>query len=479
MHSILQQFIKHIQVPSQMSSVTGTITGPPEVSRAIALDATGGSATSYYPVSDFAQTAIAAAVHEVMSLCKSVWASESYAQIDRMLASRWCANSVYPSGWELPAIWDEFAGDYQTRDGWIRLHTNAPKHRAAALSVLGQPASKRDAIPRVATWHGHDLENAVVDANGAAAVMMSCGRWQDHEQGLAVNREPVVAWREHTPSIAGTDILKQAIPSSPLKGVRVLDLTRVLAGPVSTRFLASLGAEVLRIDPPDWNEGGNALEMTLGKRCAGLNLKKQTDKRVLEGLLSKAHVIVHGYRRDALPQLGLDERLRFEINPCLVDVALNAYGWTGPWTGRRGFDSLIQMSSGIADFGMHSANAENPVPLPFQALDHVTGYLMAAAVIHAINQQWTNRRVLSARLSLARQAKLLQDLSLSSTGGTLAEVEQRHFSPIVEQTPWGALRRLKLPYRIEGVHLRFDYPANKLRSAEPRWMSENLGRQGL
>ena len=144
-----------------MSSVTGTITDLPEVRRAIALDATGGSATSYYPVSDFAQTAIATAVHEVMSLCKSVWASESYAQIDRMLASRWCADSVYPSGWELPATWDEFAGDYQTRDGWIRLHTNAPKHRAAALSVLGQPASKRDAIPRVATWHGRDLENAV------------------------------------------------------------------------------------------------------------------------------------------------------------------------------------------------------------------------------------------------------------------------------------------------------------------------------
>ncbi len=456
-----------------MSSVTGAVTDLPEVRRAIVLDATGGSATSYYPVSDFAQAAIATAVHEVMSLCKSVWASESRAQIDRMLASRWCADSVYPSGWELPATWDEFAGDYQTRDGWIRLHTNAPQHRAAALSVLGQPASRRDVIPRVATWHGRDLENAVVDANGAAALMMSREQWQNHEQGLAVNREPVVAWQDHACRISGTDLLKQATPSEPLKGVRVLDLTRVLAGPVSTRFLASLGAEVLRIDPPDWDEDGNALEMTLGKRCAGLDLRTPGDKRVLEGLLSKAHVIVHGYRRDALPQLGLDERLRFAINPCLVDVALNAYGWTGPWTGRRGFDSLIQMSSGIAEFGMHCANAEHPVPLPFQALDHVTGYLMAAAVIHAINQQWTNGRVLSARLSLARQAKLLQDLSSSGTGGSLAKVEDRHFSPIVEQTPWGTLRRLQLPYRIEGVQLKFDHPVDKLRSAEPRWMSKD------
>lgn len=454
-----------------MSSVTGTVAGLPEFRQEIVLDVAGGSATSCYPVSDFAQAAIATAVHEVMSLCKSVWASESQAQIDRMLASRWCVHSVYPTGWKLPTTWDEFAGDYQTRDGWIRLHTNAAPHKAAALGVLEQPASRREAIQRVAKWHGRDLENAVVDASGAAAIMMSREQWQNHEQGRAVNREPVVAWQEHASGIAGPDVLQQATPSRPLNGVRVLDLTRVLAGPVSTRFLASLGAEVLRIDPPEWDEDGNALEMTLGKRCAGLDLRKPADKRVLEALLSKAHVVVHGYRRDALPRLGLDEKRRLAINPWLVDVALNAYGWTGPWTDRRGFDSLVQMSSGIADFGMRCADANHPVPLPFQALDHVTGYLMAAAVIHAINQQRTSGRVLSARLSLARQAKLLQDLSTSGTGGTLENVEERHFSPGVEQTPWGTLRRLQLPYRINGVNLQFDHPVDKLRSAQPRWMS--------
>ena len=471
MHSILKQFINHVRVPPEKSSVTGTVADLPEFRQAIILASVGGSAASCYPVSDFVQVAMATAVHEVLSLCNSVWGCKNQAQVDRMLASRWCARSVFPTGWEVPAIWDEFAGDYQARDGWIRLHTNAVSHRAAALRVLQHPASRRAATQRIAIWNGRDLEAAVVEAGGAAAVMMSRERWQTHEQGRAVNREPVVAWQEHAPRIAGTDVLQRATPSRPLNGVRVLDMTRVLAGPVCTRFLASLGAEVLRIDPPAWDEEGNALEMTLGKRCAGLDLRTPADKLVLEELLSRAHVIVHGYRRDALPRLGLDERRRFAINPHLVDVALNAYGWTGPWTGRRGFDSLIQMSSGIAEAGMCCAGTTHPVPLPFQALDHVTGYLMASAVIHAINQQWTNGRVLSARLSLARQAQLLQDLSSSVTDGTLAEVEERHFSPGVEQTPWGTLRRLQLPYRIDGVNLQFDYPVNKLRSAQPRWMS--------
>ncbi len=368
-------------------------------------------------------------------------------------------------------MWDEFAGDYQTRDGWIRLHTNAPHHREAALGVLGQPATRQTAVQRVASWRSEELESAVVAARGAAAAMKTLTEWQNHVQGQAVNSEPVVAWQERAATSSATEILAQATPSRPLKGVRVLDLTRVLAGPVSTRFLASLGADVLRLDPPDWSEDGNALEMTLGKRCAGLNLRESADKAVFEKLLAEAHVLVHGYRRDALPGLGFDKNRRTQINPNLIDVALNAYGWTGPWTGRRGFDSLVQMSTGIADYGMRCADGQRPVPLPFQALDHVTGYLMAAATIHAITSQWASGRILSARLSLARQAKLLQELPTSgATADALAGVKEQHYSSTIEHTPWGKLRRLKLPYQIDGVDLRFDYPVSRLRTADARWL---------
>ncbi|NND92145.1 MAG: acyl-CoA transferase, partial [Granulosicoccus sp.] len=202
---------------------------------------------------------------------------------------------------------------------------------------------------------------------------------------------------------------------------------------------------------------------------AGLDLRRPDDRACFETLLASAHVLVHGYRRNALAGLGFDEAARLRANPDLIDVALTAYGWSGPWSKRRGFDSLVQMSTGIADSGMRINASDKPVPLPFQALDHATGYLMAAAIVRAILQRATTGYVLSARLSLARQAKLLQDRPAQSAVEELAMVEERHFAPGIEETPFGPLRRLRLPYTIEGVDLQFAHPVCRLRSAPSRW----------
>ena len=193
----------------------------------------------------------------------------------------------------------------------------------------------------------------------------------------------------------------------PLQGIRVLDLTRILAGPVATRFLAGFGADVLRIDPIGWEEPGTVPEVVLGKRCARLNLKDPADRAVLEQLLGQADVMIHGYRPDALARLGLDADRRRALNPALVDVSLDAYGWTGPWHGRRGFDSLVQMSTGIADAGMRAAGSDRPVPLPCQAIDHATGYLMATAALRGLTERYASGVGSSARASLARTARVL------------------------------------------------------------------------
>jgi hypothetical protein len=445
---------------------------------------TGSSSTpSLFAVSDFAQAAIGVAVGEVQALRKLCWGETGAAGVDRFLASQWCKHSVYPMGWERPATWDEFAGDYRCVDGWIRLHTNAPHHRRAALSVLQNPANKAAALDAVSRWKGVELESAVVAAGGAAAYMMNVDDWLVHPQGRAVSAEPVVAWQEKEIPAGGHDAFRLSSPSRPLQGVRVLDLTRVLAGPVCTRFLASLGADVLRIDPPEWNEDGNALEMTIGKRCAGLDLNKSDDRELFESLLKESDVLVHGYRADALAKLGYDETAIATLSPSCIDVALNAYGWSGPWANRRGFDSLVQMSSGIAEFGQNTSESDAPVPLPFQALDHVTGYLMAAAIVHAVSQRVCSGRVFTARLSLARQAKLLWDIcgpcanaanidSLSHdkpASDPQVHMTDMHMANGVEQTPWGPLRRLKLPFSIEGVDTRFEHPVNKLRTSIACW----------
>ncbi|MYM98326.1 CoA transferase, partial [Duganella vulcania] len=293
--------------------------------------------------------------------------------------------------------------------------------------------------------------------------------WAAHEQGRAVAAEPLVAFTAREASFhAGW---APTTPSRPLAGLKVLDLTRVLAGPVATRFLAGYGADVLRIDPPSWDEPGVIPEVTLGKRCARLDLHLARDRDVFETLLAQADVLVHGYRPAALEGLGFGEELRRRLNPGLVDVALDAYGWTGPLSGRRGFDSLVQMSAGIAERGMRWRGADQPVPLPVQALDHATGYLMAAAVVRGLVHRLEEGRATQARLSLARTALLLIGLSPAGKPAAqpLAPANEADLAPELEQTAWGPAQRYRPPVAIDGAPMAWDRPATKLGSSPPKW----------
>ncbi|MDE0254490.1 MAG: CoA transferase, partial [Rhodospirillaceae bacterium] len=219
-------------------------------------------------MTDLAAATIGAAGLALAQYAAAAGRTAARVTVDRRLASLWFGWSLHPVGWTLPSVWDSLAGDYRTSDGWIRLHTNAPHHRAAALSVLGDAADRTGLEPAVARWAGDTLEAEIVEAGGCAAVMHSLEAWNSHPQGAAVAAEPLAGWIEH-PAVE-----PQARPqdrAQPLGGIRVLDLTRVLAGPVAGRFLAAWGADVLRIDPPDWDEPAAVPEVTLGKRCAGLN----------------------------------------------------------------------------------------------------------------------------------------------------------------------------------------------------------------
>ncbi|WP_262694298.1 CoA transferase [Kordiimonas aquimaris] len=424
---------------------------------------------SRFAVSKLAASSIGAVGSAISGLVKTIGlrASEPDVFVDQRLASLWFNMSIQPIGWQLPPVWDAVAGDYETQDGWIKLHTNLPHHRRAALSVLGVEADRKKVASAVKNWRANDLETAIVKAGGVAAQMRSRTEWQEHPQGLAVAAEPLIHWvNKRTGSIRNW----HGTAARPLNGLRVLDLTRVLAGPVATRTLAAFGAEVLRIDPPEWDEANIVPDITLGKRCSFLNLKEQTDRQTFEQLLANADVLVHGYRSNALENLGYGSSVRTSYAPHLIEVSLDAYGWTGPWAKRRGFDSLVQMSCGIADAGMHWANAQKPTPLPVQALDHATGYMMAAAAIRAIDMAVLEKSLTNARLSLARTAELLM-ANIQQHGGTLSkDAEERDFSTEVEQTPWGPAQRLKPPLHIEGAPMTWPSPACNLGSVLPNWL---------
>ena len=433
-----------------------------------------GELPSVYAVTDLAVASIGAATLSMAYLIALRQDSVPDIQIDRVFASRWFSRSIAPIGWQLPPTWDAIAGDYETRDGWIKLHTNAPHHRTAALHALGlsitdSSHTRQDVAQVVGALNASELEHEIIAQGGCAAEMRSYQAWAVHPQGKAVCAEPLLAVHDY--DLSSTCANWDVFPDRPLRGIRVLDLTRILAGPVATRFLASYGADVLRIDPLDWDEPVVAPEVTLGKRRARLDLRSASGSKSFELLLRHADVLVHGYRSDALENLGFGAQRRRELNPGLVDVSLDAYGWTGPWQARRGFDSLVQMSSGIAEAGMRILGNCVPTPLPVQALDHATGYMLATAVIRGLTRRVTHGGGSSVRASLARTAAMLNELSPPRARSIqpLREELLSDYAQGIEPTPWGSARRLLPAYSIKNTSAYWDLPAGKLGDGVAAW----------
>lgn len=438
--------------------------GPPTMLSALELIGEGDLPAAF-AVADFASSAIASAGLAVAELVGQLTGAPPPVVVDRRLSALWFDSSLRPLGWEAPDAWDPLSGDYRTKDGWIRLHTNAPHHRAVAESILGRHPDKKAMRGEVLKWTKYDLETAIVQAGGCAAEMRSLEEWAWHPQGRAVAAEPLALMN----FVPGAPLAAHADESRPLAGIRVLDLTRIVSGPVATRFLSGYGADVLRIDPPGWNEPGLVPEVGLGKRSIRLDLEEAAGRATFEALLGDADILVHGYRPGALDHLGYDLAARRALAPGLIDVSLDAYGWSGPWAGRRGFDSLVQMSVGIAHEGMRRGLSRRPKPLPFQALDHATGYYMAAAALRGITCRLADGMALEARFSLARTAVLLAEHRHSPSQAALAPEKETDRAPAIEETDWGEAKRLKAPVKVANAPMAWAHPATALGSGQPEW----------
>ncbi|MFF5452930.1 CoA transferase [Streptomyces sp. NPDC012950] len=331
---------------------------------------------------------------------------------------------------------------WRAADGWVRTHANYPHHRAALLAALGVPSG---AVEEVAAAIGGrravEVETAVYGAGGLAVALRTPGEWAAHPQGRAVAGSPLLT-RER---------LDEAPPRRRSGPPRVLDLTRVLAGPVATRTLALLGADVLRIDPPGNPElPDQHADTNVGKRTTVLDLERPTDRRTFGELLDAADVLVTGYRPGALDRFGLHR-------PGLVTARVSAWGEDGPWGGRRGFDSLVQAATGIA---VVEGSAEEPGALPAQALDHGTGYLLAAAVLRSLTERDREGGTRLVRVALARTGHwLTHALPAYDPGRHLAESEG----------PLGRLRHALSPVAYEGGPAGWSRPPGLPGADAPAW----------
>ncbi|MBW1597521.1 CoA transferase [Streptomyces sp. JJ38] len=295
-----------------------------------------------------------------------------------------------------PTAFAPLSGFWRTADGWLRTHANYPHHRARLLAALDLP-EHTDApglADALAPTSARTVQERVYAAGGLA---------------VAVDAMPVPAGLPLVERrVLGTGGAVRALPpaSVPAQGVRVLDLTRVIAGPVATRTLALLGADVLRVDPPRPREDDDAHADTgLGKRSARLDLNEPGDRTRFEELLAAADVVVTGYRPGALDRHGLAPEELLARRPGLTVAQLCAWGWSGPWAARRGFDSLVQAAGGIAS--AEASEDGTPGALPAQALDHGTGYLLAAAVLRTLTERRSSGDGRHLRLSLAGTASWL------------------------------------------------------------------------
>lgn len=313
-----------------------------------------------------------------------------------------------------PVVFAPLSRFWRTADGWVRTHANYPHHRARLLGALGLPAdaSVEEVAGRLAERSAQEAEEAVQGAGGLAVALRTPHEWRTHPQAAEVAARPLVerARLDSAPARVLPPLDPAAAALLPAAGLRVLDLTRVLAGPVATRTLTLLGADVLRVDAPWLPELPDLHADTgFGKRSATLDLAAGRD--TFEELLRTADVVVTGYRPGALDRFGLAPRALAERNPGLVVAQVSAWGAYGPWGGRRGFDSLVQVATGIA---VAEGSAQRPGALPAQALDHGTGYLLAAAVLRALTEQSYDGGSRLVRLALARTAHWLTDGALST-----------------------------------------------------------------
>jgi crotonobetainyl-CoA:carnitine CoA-transferase CaiB-like acyl-CoA transferase len=295
---------------------------------------------------------------------------------------------------EAPNAWSPYSRFWRTADGWIRTHGNYPHHARAFRDALG--IEERTSLERVEALLGTMRSRESVDRTIRAGGLAVRVRKEDPTTDAALRTTPLVDVRRiGTHPRHQDDALSDS--ASPLRGIRVLDLTRVIAGPVCTRTLALLGADVLRIDPPGIPEiGWQHLDTGHGKRSALLDAR---DPR-MDALLRQADVVVLGYRAAAIERLGLSPAALARRHPGLIIAQLTAWGADSP--DRGGFDSLVQAESGIAL--MESEDGETPGALPAQALDHSAGYLLAAGICTALARRHTEGGTWQVGTSLRRIA---------------------------------------------------------------------------
>ena len=366
--------------------------------------------------------------------------------------------------------WDPIAGAYTCGDGRVvRLHTNFPHHRDGILALL-RCANTREAVTAALMQRkAIAFETQATAAGMCVAAMRSFAEWDAHPQSTYLATMPVVSIERIGEAPARP---LPALAARPLQGLRVLDLTRVIAGPVAGRALAAHGAEVLHITSPNLPSIGTLVVDTgRGKRCASLDLNDSADATTLDALASGADAFIQSYRAGGLAARGFDAEALAARHPGIVVGELCAYGWGGPWANKRGFDSLAQTSTGFNVAEAEAAGEAPPKVLPCQPLDHASGYLLALGVAAAWHRRATEGGSWRVRVTLARTGMWLRSLGRVPNGFGVPESKQEDLADLLEteQGAFGAVQHVRHAARLSLTPAHWAKPAEPLGTSPAAW----------
>ena len=379
------------------------------------------------------------------------------------------------TGWfsldgRVPEAWDKFSGLYRSADGWVRIHANFMHHREGALRLLGldaATATREQAEAAMLRWNAVDFETAAAEAGLVATALRSFAQWDATPHAQVLAKQPLFSIERigEAPPLA----LPPLSPAQrPLAGVRVVELTRILAGPVAGRALASLGADVMLVNSPHLPNIEAIADTSRGKRSTHIDLREPLGRAAMDSLLQDAHVFIQGYRPGGLQALGYGPMELARRRPGIVAVSLSAYGDKGPWAARRGFDSLLQTAMGFNHAEGEAAGDGKPRPMPMQILDEATGFLMAFATSAALWRRRLEGGSWHVQVSLAQTAHWLRSLGRVD-GGLHATPPPRQ--PYLETlaSGFGELSAIRPAAQLERTPARYASPSVRPGHSLPHW----------
>jgi hypothetical protein len=391
------------------------------------------------------------------------------------------------NGRPMPLAWGPIGGLHKTSDGYVRVHDSFPNHRAATkkLLSLGDEANREEVSRAIANWKSIDLEDAAVDGGAVIVALRSFEQWDELPHAKAVADFPIQITKiADSPAVIPEHLAADRGTKRCLHGLRVVELSRVIAAPVAGRTLAAHGADVLWITSPKLPDLPSIDRDTgRGKRTAQLDLNQGEDLDKLLELVDDADVFLQGYRPESLAARGLSparlaKRRTDGGKKGIICANLSAYGPAGPWKDRRGFDSLVQTCSGMnVSEAQHFGQIDPPAkPMPCQALDHASGYFLAAGVLAALYRQIKEGGSWQVDVSLAGTMKYLRSLGqYDGHSGfecedvdSIAEVPEEYLESRISE--FGTLKALKHAATIDGIDVGWDVMPKPLGSDKPSWL---------